>query len=77
VSEIARYSSLVRNDTGTPAERREVLVQHRQRVSDAINELGDALSILDRKIEHYEAAERGESIDCSDQPVRNVRLVEP
>jgi DNA-binding transcriptional MerR regulator len=77
VSEIARYTALVRNDVGTPAERREVLVQHRRRVEQAMSELADALAVLDRKIEHYEAAERGVDVDCSDEPVSGVRLVEP
>ena len=77
VNEIARYTSLVRNDEGTPAERRQVLVQHRQRVQDAMTELGGALDILDRKIEHYQAAERGLSVDCSDESVSGIRLVNP
>ncbi len=76
VSEIAEYTALVRNDDGTPAQRREVLIRHRERVRDAIAELDGALSILDRKIEHYEAAEQGIDLDCSEQAVTTIRLVE-
>lgn len=76
VSEIARYTELVRNDEGTPAERREVLVEHRRRVQRAMNDLVDALAILDRKIEHYEAAERGVDLDCAPEAITSVRLVE-
>ena len=76
VGEIAEYTALVRNDDGTPRERRDVLVRHRERVRDAIAELDGALTILDRKIEHYEAAERGIDLDCSEQPVNTIRLVD-
>lgn len=76
VGEIAEYAALVRNDEGSTAQRRNVLVRHRERVRVAIAELDGALSILDRKIEHYEAAERGIDLDCSEQPVSTIRLVE-
>ncbi len=75
VSEIARYTSLVRNDEGSPAERREVLVKHRERVQRAMCDLDEAMAILDRKIEHYEAAERGIDLDCSLDPIDSIRLV--
>jgi len=76
VNEIAAYTALVRDETGSAADRRDVLVRHRERVCGAIAELHDALSILDRKIEHYDAAERGIDVGCSDEPVNSVRLVD-
>lgn len=76
VNEIAEYTSLVRNDDGTAAQRREVLVRHRERIREARAELNGALAILDRKIEHYEAAELGIDLDCSEQPVTTIRLAE-
>lgn len=77
ISEIARYAELVRHDAGTPGQRRKVLMRHRDRVLEAQAELRAAVQILDRKIEHYDAAERGIDVGCSDLPVSSVRLVEP
>ncbi len=76
IGEIARYAALVRDDVATPAERRAVLEVHRDRVRDAIGELTDALAILDRKIDHYDGAERGTDVGCSDEPVTTVRLID-
>lgn len=76
VTEIARYTSLVRRDEGTPDERRAVLLQHRARVERAMDDLVAALAVLDRKIEHYDAAERGIDVDCSIDPVSSVRLID-
>ena len=75
VSEIAQYTALVREDTGTAGQRRAILEAHRNRVRDARTELDDALTILDRKIEHYAAAEQGIDVGCSDEPVNTVRLI--
>lgn len=77
VGEIAEYARLVREGAGSVPERRRVLEAHRERVRRARDELADALSVLDRKIEHYEAAERGIDVGCSDDPVSSVRLVDP
>jgi len=74
VNEIAEYTALVRDERGTAAERRNVLIRHRERVRVAMDELTDALAILDRKIDHYEAAERGIDLDCSQDAVSSVRL---
>jgi hypothetical protein len=35
---------------------------------------GSFSSAADRKIEHYEAAEHGVDVGCSDDPVSSVRL---
>ncbi|MBW8171954.1 MerR family transcriptional regulator [Ornithinimicrobium sp. Arc0846-15] len=75
VSEIARYAALVRDDTGTIGARRAILETHRNRVRDARAELEHALTILDRKIEHYAAAEHGIDVGCSDATVNTVRLI--
>ncbi|MEP1125877.1 MAG: MerR family transcriptional regulator [Ilumatobacter sp.] len=76
ISEIARYTALVRNDEGTPEQRRTVLVRHRDRIRDAIDELHVALGVIDSKIEHYDAAERGVDLDCSQDAITSVRLVD-
>lgn len=56
--------------------RRALFEAHHERVREAIHELTDALTVLDNKIDHYEAAERGVDVGCSDEPVRTVGLVE-
>jgi hypothetical protein len=43
---------------------------------DVAGELSEALAVLDRKIEHYDTAELGIDLDCSEQPINSVRLVE-
>jgi MerR family transcriptional regulator, aldehyde-responsive regulator len=74
VGEIAAYAKLVRDGVGTISERRSVLEVHRERVRRAHAELTEALAVLDRKIKHYEAAEHGVDVGCSDDPVSSVRL---
>jgi MerR family transcriptional regulator, aldehyde-responsive regulator len=74
IGEIAQYAKMVRDGAGTTSERRRVLEAHRERVRRAHDELADALAVLDRKIEHYEAAEHGVDVGCSDDPVSSVRL---
>ncbi|MFN3217866.1 MAG: MerR family transcriptional regulator [Acidimicrobiales bacterium] len=69
---IQDYAGKVRAGEGTVAERRRMLEEHRADVAAAIDELTDALGILDAKIAHYEAAERGVDLDCSDTPLRQV-----
>jgi MerR family transcriptional regulator, aldehyde-responsive regulator len=74
VGEIAEYAKMVRDGVGTTSQRRRVLEAHRERVRLAHGELADALAVLDRKIEHYEAAEHGVDVGCSDDPISSVRL---
>ncbi len=70
---IEEYTSMVRAGEGTIAERRQMLEEHRATVSSAIGELSEALGVLDAKITHYEAAERGVDVGCADVPLRYVR----
>ena len=76
IGEIATYVAKVRAGDGTIEERRAMLAVHRERVRTAVDELTEALGVLDRKIAHDEAAERGVDVSCSDEPLRSVRLVD-
>ena len=66
---IADYTRMVREGTGTIGARRQMLAEHRDTVAGAVAELTEALAVLDRKVAHYEAAERGVDVDCSEQPL--------
>ncbi len=63
---------MVRAGEGTVAKRRRFLEQHRRTVAAAIDELTEALSVLDAKITHYEAAERGVDVGCAEVPLQYV-----
>jgi DNA-binding transcriptional MerR regulator len=69
---IAEYTKMVRDGDGTIADRRRMIEDHRATVAAAIEELGSVLTVLDRKIEHYEAAERAIDVGCSEQPLQYV-----
>lgn len=69
---IEEYTSMVRAGEGTISERRQVLERHRATVAAAIDELSEALGVLDAKITHYEAAERGVDVGCAEVPLRYV-----
>lgn len=69
---IEEYTTMVREGCGTLSERRQLLEQHRAMVAAAIDELADALRVLDRKIVHYEAAELGLDVGCTEKPLRYV-----
>ena len=73
---VASYAEMVRAGEGTIAERRRMLEDHRATVAAAIDELVDALAVLDRKVAHYEAAERGEDLSCAEQPLRHVAALQ-
>lgn len=73
--QIAEYTGMVRRGDGTVGERRRLLEQHRQSVAAAIDELTEALQVLDAKIVHYEAAERGVGLDCPEVPLRHISSV--
>jgi hypothetical protein len=62
----------VRAGEGTIAERRSLLARHRDDVAAAIAELTRTLAILDRKLAHYQAAEQGIDLDCSEEPLRHT-----
>lgn len=66
---IAEYTSMIDAGTSTVADRRQLLAAHRDRVASLIDELQDALATLDRKIEHYVAAEVGVELDCREEPL--------
>ncbi len=67
---IAEYTTMVRDGDGTIADRRRMIQDHRANVAAAIEELASVLTVLDRKIEHYKAAERGIDVGCGEQPLQ-------
>lgn len=69
---VAAYTTMVRDGAGTVSERRRLLEQHRDTVAAAIDELAEALAVLEAKITHYEAAERGVDVGCGHRPLRHV-----
>lgn len=69
---IAEYTGMVRAGEGTVGERRLLLEEHRATVAAARDELAVALDVLDAKIAHYEAAERGVDVNCREVPLRHV-----
>jgi DNA-binding transcriptional MerR regulator len=69
---IEEYATMVRAGEGTVADRRALLEAHRATVAAAIDELVEALGVLDAKIDHYAAAERGVDVGCSEVPLRHV-----
>ena len=72
IQRIAEYTTMVRQGQGTTTDRRRFIEEHRTTVAAAIDELTTVLGVLDRKIEHYEAAERGVDFDCSEEPLRHA-----
>lgn len=69
---VAEYTRMVRTGEGTIADRRHCLEQHREVVAAALAELTDAMMVLDRKIQHYAAAESGREVDSSVQQLQHV-----
>ena len=72
---IADYTAMVRQGEGTIADRRSIIEDHRSTVAAAIDELTTVLAVLDRKIQHYEAAELGVDVDCSETPLRHANKI--
>ncbi len=71
---IADYTAIARAGTSTLAERRALLEAHRDELAGLIGDLQSALATVDRKIDHYIAAEAGIGIDldCGDEPLPSV-----
>ncbi len=53
VAEMRRYTALVKQGKGTLGERRDMLAAHRARVLATIEEWGEALTLLDGKLDFY------------------------
>jgi DNA-binding transcriptional MerR regulator len=56
IRDMLRYAALRERGIGTEAERRELLVQHRERVRARVAEMQDSLRVLDTKIAGYGGA---------------------
>ncbi|RKE18956.1 MerR family transcriptional regulator [Streptomyces sp. TLI_171] len=55
VADMVRYIELVRAGDGTRAERRELLVAHREEVRQRLADLYATLAVIDKKIDLYGA----------------------
>ena len=75
IQRIAEYATMVRNGEGTITDRRRILEEHRASVAAAVDELTTVIAVLDRKIEHYDAAEHGIDLDCGEEPLRHANQV--
>ena len=51
---IRRYTELAREGDATIAERRELLVQHREAVREQLAEITASLAAIDHKIDIYD-----------------------
>jgi DNA-binding transcriptional MerR regulator len=72
IREMLRYAVLREHGTGTEADRRELLEQHRERVRAHVTELSASLLVLDAKIGGYADAEKRIKNDDAIPP-RNPR----
>jgi DNA-binding transcriptional MerR regulator len=75
IRRIAEYTTLVRHGDGTITDRRQIIEEHRATVAAAVEELTNVLGVLDRKIDHYEAAEQGIDVDCSETPLEHTNRI--
>jgi DNA-binding transcriptional MerR regulator len=57
IAEMCRYAELVRAGPATVAERRELLISHRDAVQQRIVELQGDLAVIDTKIQMYAPTE--------------------
>lgn len=53
IAEMRRYTALVKQGRSTLAQRQQMLQHHRERVQRTIEEWGEALTLLDDKIDFY------------------------
>jgi len=53
VADMVRYIELVRDGDATRAERRQLLVEHREEVRQRLADLHATLAVIDRKIDMY------------------------
>ena len=58
IREMLRYAALREQGTGTEADRRKLLEQHRERVRAHVTELDACLLVLDAKIGGYAGVEK-------------------
>lgn len=58
IATMLRYAELAREGTATAAERKALLLAHRDEVVARVEELNQNLTMIDRKIESYDEIER-------------------
>src|SRR3954470_520612 len=58
IATMLRYAELAREGTATAAERKALLLAHRQEVLARVEQLNQNLTMIDRKIESYDEIER-------------------
>jgi len=54
IAEMRKYTALARQGSATLKERRALLADHRTRVRDTIERWGEALALLDAKVDYYD-----------------------
>jgi DNA-binding transcriptional MerR regulator len=70
IREMLRYAALRERGVDTETERRELLVQHRDRVHARIAELQDCLLVLDAKVAGYGDTTKRKTNDDTAPPER-------
>ena len=73
IREMVRYAELRAKGATTEAERKDLLIDHRQQVRDHVAALNACLSVLDTKIAGYADHNRMENTDDAKQHQRPVR----
>lgn len=58
IATILRYTELARQGNGTVADRKALLLAHREQVARRIEELRRDLEVIDRKIDKYQEIDR-------------------
>ena len=54
IAEMRKYAALARQGSATLKERRALLAGHRARVRETIERWGEALALLDAKVDYYD-----------------------
>ena len=54
IAEMRKYTALARQGSATLKERRALLAGHRARVRETIERWGEALALLDAKVDYYD-----------------------
>lgn len=63
VAVMVEYARLMRAGDHTAAERRDILLEHRQRLRSQLEELHSFETVLDYKIDHYDTVCRKELLE--------------
>mgnify|MGYP002423874301 CR=1 FL=1 len=59
LKDIQKYAKLMAKGNSTLAEREEMLLKHKQRITEQINALSDTLIQIDNKLQRYQRIKEG------------------